>query len=569
MLKKFDLYINTIKYLKPIQVIARVNNCLKKNTKYNNFINEEVFIPQIFIKELDEDKQYLERFCVEDIMKNRITLLHETHMLDLKKWTIEEETRHLWLFNLQYMEYLIPLAISYCKTNDNCYYEKIREYLLSWIQCFKEPTGDAWAAYTISLRIPNLLIILNILKDKIEMDKKFFWSIAESLYKQYEHLKRHTELHLLGNHYLENLKCLLICSIVFQEADNERKYQILFLKELSKQVLPDGMHYERSFMYHKIILEDLLRVYTVIEIRSQNTSFMKYLQSIIRKMCKVEEEFELGLSRTLLFNDAGNNISKFTDSILKAALNKKLYEPSKSQMRLSLPDAGYFKYEMRSNNKELWKIADFIIDCGNIGPNYIPGHGQCDCLSYEFFVDGYPVLVNSGTYQYQDKLRAYFRSTRAHNTFCIDNYEQSQCWGEHRVARRITKVQAKCEENHFVGTFRDYKGKIGQRRVNITNSKIIVNDKCLNNRNSLLTSWIHIPCNWNIAEGQNLFELSNTNSKYLVKIMLKQGTAQLFKLSSEFPYGQDFGKVERSSVVKITGKIVTYYIEIKEKRQND
>ena len=38
-----------------------------------------------------------------------------------------------------------------------------------------------------------------------------------------------------------------------------------FAEEIKEQILPDGVHYERSMMYHKIILEDLMRVEKALE----------------------------------------------------------------------------------------------------------------------------------------------------------------------------------------------------------------------------------------------------------------------------------------------------------------
>ena len=42
-----------------------------------------------------------------------------------------------------------------------------------------------------------------------------------------------------------------------------------------------------------------------------------------------------------------------------------------------------------------WKL---VVDAGQPGPAYIPGHAHCDAMSYELFKDGKPVLMNCGTY---------------------------------------------------------------------------------------------------------------------------------------------------------------------------
>ena len=69
------------------------------------------------------------------------------------------------------------------------------------------------------------------------------------------------EHHLLGNHLFANAKALVFAGSFFEgeEADGwrERGRRILS-RELSRQILPDGGHFERSPMYHAILLEDVL-----------------------------------------------------------------------------------------------------------------------------------------------------------------------------------------------------------------------------------------------------------------------------------------------------------------------
>jgi uncharacterized heparinase superfamily protein len=56
------------------------------------------------------------------------------------------------------------------------------------------------------------------------------------------------------------------------------------------------------------------------------------------------------------------------------------------------------------------------------------GHGHADALSIELRIDGRELLVDTGTFTYggSSDWRAYFRSTRAHNTLRIDDADQSR-----------------------------------------------------------------------------------------------------------------------------------------------
>ena len=90
------------------------------------------------------------------------------------------------------------------------------------------------------------------------------------------------------------------------------------------------------------------------------------------------------------------------------------------------------------------------VDAGDIAPKYISGHGHCDALSFELYYDGIPVIVNSGTHQYQTKYRKYFRGTSAHNTLCIDGGEQSEIWGEHRTGRQSKVISGNIARQSFL-----------------------------------------------------------------------------------------------------------------------
>jgi uncharacterized heparinase superfamily protein len=103
----------------------------------------------------------------------------------------------------------------------------------------------------------------------------------------------------------------------------------------------------------------------------------------------------------------------------------------------------------------------FIIDCGDIGPSYQPGHTHCDFLSYELMVANLRLIVDTGVCEYDPgPSRKYCRSTEAHNTVSVDGGEQSEIWGEFRVARRAEKIDAKITSDKgvisFCGSYRGF-----------------------------------------------------------------------------------------------------------------
>jgi len=555
----FGLYINTLKYLKPAQILAHITKKLphkQKSSRTYIFFD----IPTISIKGLDDDTGYLGRFDISAILHNEIRLLHETHKVDLGNWSVEGNPRHLWLFNLQYMEYLVPMAAKYLDTGNEEILNKIFGIMESWIDCHREMEGDAWQSYTISLRIPNWFIVMDMLWEEFGRKEGLQKKIADSIYRQYGYLKTHQETHLLGNHYFENLKCLLLCSLCFHEKADKEEYKKMLLGQCREQILPDGMHFERSFMYHKIILEDILRLIAAMDGSSEDAPFLQELFRVAGRMLCVEASFEVGINRTLLFNDAGDNVSKYAGALIKFGRKLEIQMPGKKD-EVKLPYAGYYLYRRTfkdsAGEEHTWQM---VIDCGEIGPSYNPGHGHCDCLSYEVFIDEEPLIVNSGTYQYQDKLRGYFRSTEAHNAFTIDGMEQSQCWDEHRVAKRIKNISATVETDRFEGGYTDYKGQKARRLVEIKENAVTVADCCMDKANShTIESFIHVAPIWKAVQLQmGVIEVSGQKDAPICRIQFSKFCECVEQPSS--PYAEEFGKLEYANTYKVAGSKIKYRI---------
>lgn len=201
------------------------------------------------------------------------------------------------------------------------------------------------------------------------------------------------------------------------------------MKQLKEQVLEDGMHFELSPMYHKIILEDLIKITYWLK----DDGVYKQLITYIQKMIDVTYSFEENFGKTPAFNDSADGVSKDYKCLLEAC---KRYFKLIPQSNTSTNESGF--YIIKDQNKKL------IFDTGEICPTYLPAHGHCDALSFELSSNGSPLIVNSGTFRYESgEWRDFFRSTKAHNTVSVSSQEQSQFWGSFRVAKRINKVRRK------------------------------------------------------------------------------------------------------------------------------
>lgn len=546
-MKRADIllrYWNTVRYLRPVQIEHQIKKRLRGKKQKERITAAQHQKPEqmrwisILIPELDCDGTYIGRFHPEALVENHVELLHESHEIK-NQWQVTEAS-HLWNYNLHYLEFLIPLAVSYQKTGDERYLQKWKEYLTGWMG---QASGDSMEPYTISLRIPNILICMEILEKEIrgtEIERK----ILDSIYGQYLFLMENTELSLLANHYFENLKTIVICSVLFGEEDAFRKYFALLKEQIREQILPDGVHFERSLMYHRIILEDVLRVFVVLDSAGYGTEADSLLPTV-RSMAAAMENIERGFDAVPLFNDAGNNVSKVKEQLLAAAKRLCGYE---STSRTSFPEAGYFK--LYSGN------CAALFDCGEIGPVYMGGHSHCDCLSFELSVGGHKIFSNSGTGQYQGTKRKFFRSTRAHNTLMVDDSEQSELWGEHRAARRISHVKAENADGGIIGQYRSYQRDWFRRKLEWKEDIFIILDNVeagdrSDRQSHVARQFFHLVPGYSYECDGDWLYVKDVN-KTVAEIKIPEGSRQIIHREGELTeYAEDFGQYLHKEVLEV------------------
>lgn len=487
-MSKIAIYYNTIRYLRLSQLLFLVINRLKSKRRISTPRIISYKISNLIISSVDYDSEWIERFNIDLAFNGRIRLLNEIVELNFSETYLSHLTP-LLRNNVLYMEYAIALGVKYNQTHDikyvNCFLKLYKDYLDS---------NCSPSSYIYSLHIPNIILTLNLLGEAL--NEQELQRIIAELFIQYKYIQRHQEKHLLANHYLENLKALVIGSLVFGENKKFKKYYKAFRKELIKQINDDGLHFELSAMYHKIILEDLLRVYRVLQ--SFGRTDTDWLEIWINKMSNAAFAMESGFNRTPLFNDAGDNVSKSISSLIRAAKEICGFTLDTSH---TLSSSGYF----RLNNRDI----SVIFDAGKPGPEYQPGHVHNDCLSFELAYKGRLIFVNCGTLLYQGKLRQFFRSTMAHNTVMIEGVEQSQCWGEHRVAKRCKVISTITNEREITAEIEDYMYNKIKRCISLEGNLFSVLDSTSLVEGKYVCSYLHVPIEFHIEVQEKFIRIGD------------------------------------------------------------
>lgn len=491
-MSKTSLYLNTIRQLKPVQIISRLRGRRTVSADLDHF--SEARSLAISISCLDCDPMYASRFDIDAISKNEFLLINERHRVDCAVWNCFEAS-HLWNFNLHYFEYCVPLAARYVKQGSIADAVLFKCLVESWIDACQYPKGDAWHPYTISLRLVNWLVCIDLLGDAVQTDSVFMSRANASMYRQYRHLLINQEKHLLANHYFENLKTLVIMAQYFGEKDVLAKAERDLLCQLDEQILPDGVHYERSMMYHKLVLEGLLRV--SLAYRSVDMEIPTVVVTKAQQMLDAMESIECGMGKTPFFNDSADGVAKEHSPLAEAC--KHVFSLDADGSKLTFSDSGFYKLYDRDT-----AIVFFV---GEPGPCFMLGHAHCDLLSFELSIAGKPVFVNSGTYAYQSRFRSYFRSTAAHNTVMAEGKEQMECWGEHRVARGIRDVEiTTISRREIVARFTDFHGVVFTRSLKLIPGGLEVCDSALGSAN--LVSYLKLAPGFSVRINE---EITNIN----------------------------------------------------------
>jgi hypothetical protein len=152
-----------------------------------------------------------------------------------------------------------------------------------------------------------------------------------------------------------------------------------------------------------------------------------------------------------------------------------------------------------------------VMDFGSLGYGTMAAHGHADSLGIWANLDGEELLVDSGTFAYQEggEWRSYFRSTRAHNTVCVDNLDQSEMlgpflWGK-KANTRLIHWDSQNNHSQIIAEHNGYKnlGIIHRRSVLFFHPSILA--IC----DSISGSGIHeIEQNWHLNP-KSIIEISN------------------------------------------------------------
>ena len=456
---------NTVKYLKFIQIYFRLYYFIRG--KYRKLIRFQYQ----FTKDADVQKylnlnlSVVNKYSVYE--NNKFSFLNLTKKFeDNIDWNYFEYGK-LWTYNLTYFEYL----------KDKEDVMLIHDFINNI-----ENIEDGLEPFPISLRGINWIKFISKYNIQDEI-------IDASLYAQYYILLDNIEYHLLGNHLLENGFSLLFGAYYFEDEKLYNKAIAILKDELEEQVLTDGGHFELSPMYHQIMLFRLLDCINLLQNNSwkENRSILDFLTIKAEAMLAWLNNISYQNGDIPLLNDSTNSIAPTSNEIFQYANRLNLKPQS-----LKLQDSGY--------RKIIQKKYECVVDIGEVGASYIPGHAHADTFNFELRINRSlstipkPFIVDSGLSSYEaGDIRSYERSTKAHNTVEVLAKNSSDVWGVFRVANRASIIALEEKDDYIGATHDGYKqsGIYHTREWNFQEDKIVIVDRLNKNVDAIARLHFH------------------------------------------------------------------------------
>ncbi len=389
---------------------------------------------------------------------------------------IEYDVKFPW--ELSRLSFLIPISRAYLMTGEAKYLDYIHNVLADWKQ--KNPIAHSvnWYPMEVSVRSLNLVQLrellllapssektIDLLNEILILHGIFLWRTIE-----------YTDVR--GNHYTANLTALLLLGTSFKEFYKEaKKWQNYALSKIENefhlQFISDGVNFEKSIAYHRLVVEFYLICFLVmqrlsLEIQPKTMQTFENACFFIKDYTKpnfsspiigdndsasVFQNDGLPLNDhtnivqlTSLFlddQDLNNTIKTYCSSIELFGLERVKdlkYNTIDGVKVLSYPLGGFAIVKDHSNY--------FITDVGEVGMNGRGGHGHNDLFGFELMLNGHNFIVDAGCYTYTGdlKLKNQMKASVYHNVLTVDDKEIAPLIGNWGIANSALPYEVVVQE---------------------------------------------------------------------------------------------------------------------------
>ena len=372
------------------------------------------------------------------------------------------DIRTNWELNRHYQ--FAGMAKSFYVTGDFSILEELQELFYDWNNKNHFLCGVEWtSAMEIAIRVNSWIYtycFLNKAFEKYNLENnKILKDISRGIIVMADYIIKHrAKYSSANNHLIVEMYAVGMSGIFFDYKPWEKLAFKILTEELPRQNYADGVNKEMSLHYQSFVME----AYGLLMIEMKHNHIKipqiweEYLMHMSEFMCDCCGEY----GETVVFGDndegkildlsgehfdhyryvldlMGNVLSKryskmenihenlcwiLSDDFQNSVLQKNCYYSPEVKC---YKEGGYTLWRSK-NNKVL-----IGIDHADLGFGSLAAHGHADALSFQMFIEGVPVFVDPGTYNYHvpKKIRDEFRATKNHNTVCVNDQNQAEILG--------------------------------------------------------------------------------------------------------------------------------------------
>jgi hypothetical protein len=370
------------------------------------------------------------------------------------------DVRVLWELNR--LGQLFALGRAYALGGDEAQAEEFFAQVEAWGAENPAGFGPNWAcAMEVALRAVNLLAAFRLFRRSPALSEERLASLLALFDAHGRHVRRNLEYSYIatGNHYLSDVAGLLwlgVCLPELAAATGWREFALReLLRELDRQVLPDGADWESSTGYHRFALELFLYSFVLcrengVEVGERHwrrvRSMLEYLRAYLRPDGRAPLVGDTDGGRFLPLARRGSD-----DHAYLLAVGAALFREPRFKVGADAPEEvfwllgaeGLRAYDeleaapASASRSESFEHAGvcvlrerdlyLMLNASGAGLGGRGAHGHNDALSLEVSACGVSFIADPGTYVYTADARARheFRSTAYHSTVEVDGAEQN------------------------------------------------------------------------------------------------------------------------------------------------
>lgn len=368
------------------------------------------------------------------------------------------DVRVLWELNR--LGHLLALARARALAGDERFAEEFFAQVEGWRAQNPAGFGPNWAcAMEVSLRAMNLLACFQLLRRSPALDERRLASLLALFDEHGRHVRRNLEFSYIatGNHYLSDVAGLLWLGLMLPELHAAAAWRAFglreLLREMDKQVLPDGADCEASTGYHRFVTE--LFLYSFLLCRANSVEIDGRHWRRLRSMLEYVRAYLRPDGRAPLLGDTdGGQVLPLVrraadDHAYLLGVGAALFGEPRFKVEGEAPEElfwllgaeGVQAYEQLGTapaaTSALFEHAGacvlregdlyLMLGASGVGLAGRGAHGHNDALSVEVSASGVSFLSDPGTYVYtaDPRARQLFRSTAYHSTVEVDGAEQN------------------------------------------------------------------------------------------------------------------------------------------------